>query len=223
MAFVQLDDLNAEQLDRVRPAVFIIHATSPGNYQAWIAVSGVPEEREQFKEFTRRVRRAVGGNDKSASHATRVAGTENFKLKYAPVFPTVTILETHPGRIVTPGQLDALGLFAWPEPVTAAPLKYTSRAEQGRGKERHWPSYDMALAGAPPNQTGSGPSRSHADFWWCYLALQRGWSQEDTEAKLLEVSERARERARGGDEGYIRVTVTNAAAWLERSRQRSRA
>ena len=42
VAFVQLDDLNAEQLDRVRPAVFIIHATSPGNYQAWIAVSGVP-------------------------------------------------------------------------------------------------------------------------------------------------------------------------------------
>src|ERR1700736_2579686 len=27
VAFVQLDDLNAEQLDRVRPAVFIIHAT----------------------------------------------------------------------------------------------------------------------------------------------------------------------------------------------------
>jgi len=35
VAFVQLDDLNSEQLDRVRPAVFIIHATSSGNYQAW--------------------------------------------------------------------------------------------------------------------------------------------------------------------------------------------
>src|ERR1700691_37307 len=39
--FVQLDDLSAEQLDRVRPAAFIIHATSPGNHQCWIAVSGV--------------------------------------------------------------------------------------------------------------------------------------------------------------------------------------
>jgi hypothetical protein len=69
-AFIQLDDLAPDQLDRVRQAACIIHATSPGNYQAWIAASGVPEGKEQFKEFTRRVRKAVGGNDKSASHAT---------------------------------------------------------------------------------------------------------------------------------------------------------
>jgi len=44
VAFVQLDDLKTqEQIDRVRPAAFIIHETSPGNRQAWIAVSGVPE------------------------------------------------------------------------------------------------------------------------------------------------------------------------------------
>ena len=40
---------------------------------AWIAVSGAPAGKEEFKEFTRRVRRAVGANDKSASHATRLA------------------------------------------------------------------------------------------------------------------------------------------------------
>jgi hypothetical protein len=40
---------------------------------------------------------------------------------------------------------------------------------------------------------------------------------------LTEVSEKARERVRGGDAGYVHVTVTNAAAWLERSRQQSRA
>jgi hypothetical protein len=79
----------------------------------------------------------------------------------------------------------------------------------------------MSLAGAPQGQ--DGPDRSRADFWWSYLALQRGWSAEDTEAKLLEVSEKARERVRLGDPGYVHVTVTNAAAWLERSRQQSRA
>jgi hypothetical protein len=101
--FVQLDDLKTqEQLDRVRPAAFIVHETSPGNHQAWIAVSGVTAGKEEFKEFTRRVRRAVGGNDKSASHATRLAGTENWKLKYLPDPPTVKILEAHPGRIMTP-------------------------------------------------------------------------------------------------------------------------
>ena len=222
VAFVQLDDLNAEQLDRVRPAVFIIHATSPGNHQAWMAVSGVPEGKEAFKAFTRRVRRAVGGNDKSASHATRVAGTENFKPKYAPEFPFVTIVETHPGHVVTPQQFEAMqDCSRRPEPIKAAPLKFTRSAEGNR--ERQWPSYERALAGAPQSHDGSGPDRSRADFWWSYLALQRGWSMEDTKANLLEVSEKARERERAGDIGYVHVTVTNAAAWLERSQRRSRA
>ena len=223
VAFVQLDDLNAEQLDRVRPAVFILHATSPGNHQAWIAVSGVPEGKEAFKEFVRRVRKAVGSNDKSASHATRVAGTENFKVKYAPAFPTVSIVETHPGRVMTPDQLESLGLLAPPEPVKETALKFTRRAEGSSSKDRQWPSYERALAGAPPSNDGPGPDRSRADFWWSYLALQRGWSAEDAEAKLVEVSEKARERVRGGDDGYVHVTVTNAAAWLERNRNRSRA
>jgi hypothetical protein len=221
VAFVQIDDLNSEQLDHVRPAAFIIHATSPGNHQAWIAVSGVPEGKEAFKEFTRSVRKAVGGNDKSASHATRVAGTENFKAKYAPEFPKVTIVETHPGRVMTPEQLEAFGLLAPPETVIASPLKFTRQERNRSGKERQWPSYEKSLAGAPQGQ--DGPDRSRADFWWSYLALQRGWKQEDTEAKLLEVSEKASERVSGGDAGYVHFTVTNAAAWLERSGQKSRA
>jgi hypothetical protein len=144
-AFVQLDDLIPDQLDRLPEAACIIHATSPGNYQAWIAVSGVSEGKEQFKEFTRRVRKAVGGNDKSASHATRVAGTENFKLKYAPAFPTVSIVETHPGRIMMPDQLEELGLRAQPEPVKATALKFARRGENSSGKARQWPSYERAL------------------------------------------------------------------------------
>jgi hypothetical protein len=217
-AFVQLDDLKPDQLDRIRPAVFIIHATSPGNYQGWIAVSGVPEGKEQFKEFMRRVRKAVGDTDKSASHATRLAGTENFKVKYAPEFPTVTIVETHPRRIMTPEQLEAMGLLAPPEPVQTTPLKFTPRAENS--KVREWPSYEKALAGAPQNREGTGPDRSRADYWWCYLAAQRKWSIEDTEAKLLEVSERASERMRQGDPGYVRETVLNASADAARDVQR---
>ena len=220
-AFIQLDDLAPEQLSQVREAACIIHATSPGNYQAWIAVSGVPEGKDQSKEFARRVREAVGSYDKSASGATRVAGTENFKVKYAPKFPTVTIEETHPGRVVTPEQLLSMGLLAKPKPVKAQALKFTRGAERDTGKARQWPSYEKSLAGAP--QSHDGPDRSRADFWWCYLALQRGWSAEETEAKLVEVSEKARERVRGGDPGYVHVTVTNAGAWLERNRQQSRA
>jgi hypothetical protein len=222
VAFVQLDDLNAEQLDRVRPAVFIIHATSPGNHQAWIAASGVPEGKEAFREFMRRVRKAVGGNDKSASHATRVAGTENFKPKYAPEFPTVRIVESHSGRVMTPEQLEALGLLAPPEPAPAVLPFKTSREHTRSGGERTWPDYQRCVAGAPPAKEGNGPDRSLADFVWCMMAAQRGWSIEDTANKLLEVSAKAQERARLRDEGYALITAQNAAAAAQK-RGRGRA
>jgi RepB DNA-primase from phage plasmid len=223
-AFIQLDDLAPEQLNRVRDAACIIHATSPGNYQAWIAVSGAPEGKEGFKEFTRRVREKVGGNDKSASHATRVTGTENFKLKYPPNYPTVTIVETYPGRLMTPEQLEALGLLSRkPEPEKATELQFTRRARNRSGREGQWPSYEESLSRSGPKHSGPGPDRSTADFWWCYFALREGFSQKETEAQLLEESECARERVRGGDKGYPRVTVKNAASRLEYNRQRSRA
>jgi hypothetical protein len=47
-----------------------------------MSVSGVP--KTESKEFIRRVRKAVGDVDKSASGAVRVAGSFNWKLKYAP-------------------------------------------------------------------------------------------------------------------------------------------
>ena len=222
VAFIQIDDLSADQLDHVRPAAFIIHATSPGSHQAWIAVSGLPAGKEAFKEFMRRVRKAVGGNDKSASHATRVAGTENFKTKYAPSFPTVSIVETHPGRVMTAQQLEALGLVAPAEQVKATTLAFPRRSQNSSDRNRQWPSYEKSLAGAPLDSAGTGPSRSHADYWWCYLALQRHWTIEDTEAKLVEVSGKARERVRLGDPGYVHTTVLNAAAALARNPQRGR-
>jgi hypothetical protein len=40
-----------------------------------------------------------------------------------------------------------------------------------------------------------------ADFFWCMMAAQRGWSIEETAHKLLEVSAKAQERARLHDEG----------------------
>lgn len=47
----QLDDLDAAGLDRVGEAAFLTLETSPGNHQAWIAVSGftIPEEAKDFK------------------------------------------------------------------------------------------------------------------------------------------------------------------------------
>jgi RepB DNA-primase from phage plasmid len=81
VTFVQLDDLSGEQFERVQPASLLIHATGPGNHQAWIAVSAVG--KGDSKEFVRRVRTAVGDADKTASGATRMAGIGTGKRKSA--------------------------------------------------------------------------------------------------------------------------------------------
>jgi hypothetical protein len=51
VTFIQLDDLAADTLPRLAPAVFLTLETSPGNFQAWLALTG-----EEDKEFARRVR-----------------------------------------------------------------------------------------------------------------------------------------------------------------------
>ena len=85
-----------------------------------------------------------------------------------------------------------------------------------------WPNYKRCVAGPPPSKEGDGPGRSMADFFWCMMAAQRGWSIEETANKLMELSAKAQERARLNDDGYALITAQNAAVAAERSRQRGR-
>jgi RepB DNA-primase from phage plasmid len=218
--FVQLDDLDTGGLARVGEAAFLILETSPGNHQAWVAVSGLSTPGES-KDFARRLRIGAAA-DHSASGATRVAGTTNYKRKYEPDFPMVRIRASAPGRIVTRERLDEMGLVAAPEPEIAAPA-FTARSQQGRNGQprprsaKVWPDYARSLAGAPPSLQGNGPDRSMADFNWCMTAIDWGWSIEETAAKLPEVSQKARERLQLKDEGYALITAQNAAAAVARN------
>jgi DNA invertase Pin-like site-specific DNA recombinase len=205
---VQLDDLDAAALNRVVPAAFLTLCTSPGNHQAWVAVSGLIHA----KDFARRLRKGTGA-DMSASGATRLAGTVNYKQKYAPSFPTVTLLSAFPGRIVSPERLNELGLVAAQEPAKAAyaaPLRASGN--------RSWPDYTRCVANAPLNQSKTGPDISRADFFFSLMASQRGWSTEEIATRLMELSSKAHEN---GPE-YTRVTAENAAQANDRQR-RSRA
>jgi RepB DNA-primase from phage plasmid len=216
---IQLDDLKADGLDKVKDVTFLTLQTSPGNHQAWVAVSGL-NAGEETKEFTRRLRKGAGA-DPSASGATRVAGTVNYKRKYEPDFPTVRILDATPGRIVSPAELEQRGILAPVEPPAVIPIK-THRRTTKSESERTWPDYERCVSGAPPSKEGPGPDRSMADFFWCMMASQRGWSIEETANKLMEVSSKAQERARLRDEGYALITAQNAAAAAERGKQRGR-
>jgi hypothetical protein len=192
--------------------------TSPGNYQVWLAVADGPKEseKEAAKQFRIRVRKGAGA-DKSA---TGIAGSLNFKKKYAPNFPMITLSQVSEGRVTTTDALQQSGLIAEVEqplpPASVPPRIGSARPAAGR----RWPDYQQSLEGAPLKHDGGGPDRSLADFMWCKWAVQRGWDIKEIVAKLLEVSEKAQERARRGDEGYALLTVRNATAAVERERGR---
>jgi RepB DNA-primase from phage plasmid len=214
---VQLDDLDTAGLKRVGEVAFLTLQTSPGNHQAWVAVSGLPSPQEA-KDFARRLRKGTGA-DAAASGATRVAGTTNYKRKYEPQFPTVTIRDTSPSRVMTPDQLEALHLLAEPEPITVLPSTpaRVSRRSEAAIRARRWPDYDRCLQSARPNHGNTGPDTSRADFTWCMTALDWGFDIPETTAKLLEVSQKAKESG----PRYAALTTQNAAAAVENRGQRA--
>jgi len=137
VTFVQLDDLKAAQVEALIPVARLTLETSPGNHQAWIAVSDIADDA---KDFARRLRKGVGA-DLLASGATRVGGSLNFKRKYEPDFPIVKIHHAAPGRVATAAQLEAMGIVAAPEPVhvsVATPFRVSSVG-------RSWPDYERCV------------------------------------------------------------------------------
>jgi RepB DNA-primase N-terminal domain len=196
VVLVQLDDLKQEQLERIRPAAFLVLQTSPGNYQAWVAVLGGD------REFAGRFRKGTHA-DLNASGSVRMAGTFNFKREYGPNFPMVTIEEAHPGRIMTRAELEGRGLVAPAPPkpeAPAFPLRCSDRPHRPA-----WPSYERCLDEA----LNRGRKRSSADFTFCCIAIDHfKRTPEETAAKLLEVSEKARENG----EAYALDQAKNAAA-----------
>jgi hypothetical protein len=200
---IQLDDLDTDAVQRVRDVSSLILETSPGNHQAWLAVP------DADPDFARRLRKGCGA-DASASGATRVAGTANFKEKYAPDFPIVRIERAEPGRITTQEQLNALGLVAAAEPEKTRARPFALRVSGER--RRRWPNYQTCLEGAPANHGGTGPDVSRADFTWCMTALDWGWSVEETAGRLMEESRKAQENG----ERYALTTARNAAGAVAR-------
>jgi hypothetical protein len=207
VAIIQLDDLGADHLVHVAPVSFLALRTSPGNYQAWVAVRAC----DDAKDLARRLRKGAHA-DPTASGATRVAGTANYKPKYAPAFPIVAIEGARSGHNVTPEELDTLGLLAPPDPA-----RVHSRPLRASGHGRTWPSYERCLQGAPMAHNSDKPDVSRADFTWCMIAIDWQFPVEDVTARLMEESTKAKENG----ERYATATAQNAAAAVQ-ARRRAR-
>lgn len=218
---VQLDDLDAEKAGKLAPHAFLTVQTSPNNYQVWVAVTDGPKDgtdrKDEARQFRKRLRKGAGA-DTSATGAVRLAGSLNIKRKYAPAFPVVRVSQAQPGQYVTVAQLDAAGLIAPEDTVTPAAgcVPQLSRPSPRADAPRAWPSYDQALKGAPIKN--GERDRSLADFMWAKWAAQRGWQANEIAYKLAEISDKAKERAMRGDNGYAVLTATNAVKAMERER-----
>jgi hypothetical protein len=129
----------------------------------------------------------------------------------------VKIPHTNAGNVISLADLDKAGFVAAEEPQQPPASVPRSNLPPRPATAKKWPSYQQSLDGAPRRGDGSR-DRSMADFMWSKWAVERGWSIQDTAAKLLEVSEKAQENARRGDQGYTLLTARNAAAAVERER-----
>jgi hypothetical protein len=208
LLIVQLDDLGEAEVTMIKPYAFLVIRTSPRNHQGWIAVKDAPQDKEGVSVFARRLRRGVGADD-SASGAGRIAGSFNFKPKYAPTFPMVEVVHRC-RREVNCSELDDAGMllpeppqaFSVPTPDARSELTSPHLRRSPNRKRRGWPDYAVDLRGAPLRRDGSGRDRSKADAFWAKRAAQRGYSVEDIAARLSKVSERAREKLAHGDATY---------------------
>lgn len=220
---IQLDDLDFARAERIAPQSVIVIRTSPANYQAWVAVA-----KDAPEDFGRRLRKGIGA-DATASGSTRIAGSRNFKVKYGPdsetaraagsPYPVIDIIHANPGNVVSAGVLErAWFVAAHEEQRPALPAYSRPMTRSGRPSRKKWPSYDYCVKNAPMSHGEDRPDISRADFTWCRTAIEWGWSKEETAARLMQFSSKAKENG----ERYAILTATNAAASVDRQPYRER-
>jgi hypothetical protein len=214
---VQLDDLDTTKAGRVSPHAFMTLETSPGNYQAWVAVNDTPKDKNAAKDLASRIREGAGA-DLTASGATRIAGSLNFKTKYGPDFPLVELRQVEAGRTTTPAALHAAGLIA-PEKPQPPRRKQEFHSSHGARGNR-WPDYERCVAEGNPSASRPGMTReSIADFTWCRIAYEKfGRSVEDITEQLLQVSAKARDNG----PRYALQTAARAVDSVERQPYRQK-
>jgi hypothetical protein len=211
VTLIQLDDLDSVKADSVAAYSFMVLETSPGNFQTWVAVKDAPED------FARRLRKGAGA-DLTASGATRVSGSVNFKTKYAPEFPLVELSQVNAGNVTTPAALERAGVVAGQE-EPRPPRQGVSRVSRaGQPTRKKWPSYKFCVDHAPMAHGEDRPDISRADFTWCRTAIEWGWSREATASRLMELSAKAKENG----EAYAVQTAARAAESVERQPYRSK-
>lgn len=199
--FIQLDDLTPENAALMGPYSCCVIETSPDNFQAFVALTGLSDKAE-----TDAVRRSLikyAHADGGASGAARLAGSLNVKEKHRRPdgsFPRVQLTKVNHSLILTPAELSADGLLQDLPVPTLRPLPSTHKKRRRRA-----PSYAMAVNAVRLKEDGE-VDRSGVDFLYAVTCFDWGFSYEDTVSLLRVSSPKAAER----NDAYVEDTVTNA-------------
>ena len=208
---VQLDDLNAETVFRLNDVLFMVIETSQGRYQGWVAVN---EAEAKSGNLFRRLRKGVGC-DQTASGATRVPGSRNFKVKRRDAhgnYPMVRLVHSEPGKLVSGEELEATGLLAEPEPVKEAAATGEPISPHKGGQKL--PEYAECVRYG--KQRGD---RDLADQRFAWIAADRGFSPDEVTQAILAVSPKAAEMR--DPERRLRYAQRKAQAGADFARQRA--
>jgi len=165
--FILLDDLNKKTLNdvaRIKPCLLM--ETSPGNYQVWLKLKKISENRSEQQSIWRALAAKFNADPASAKpdQIGRLPGFFNMKPKYSPDFPFVK-LHNFSDRYSTwePGNISQL-----PPPVVNKILSMPKQKKQG--------------------------DRSAFDFAIVCSLIERSWPDEKIKAYLMEKSNKAKER-----------------------------
>jgi hypothetical protein len=193
---IQVDDLDAATLARLQPFAFLTIETSPGSYQAWIALhSG---DAPALADVRSRLLAGLAGTGNGGSYgALRFPGSLNCKpnrLRADGTAPRVRLMAAS-ARRVTAKELEAAHLLA--PPPSPAPKPSRPRASHAR---RPLPSYAECLS----RKNGD---RSRADASFLKIAELRGWPLDEACDELERVSGRAQEEKARGRKDYVRRTA----------------
>ena len=199
--YVLLDDLSRQvltELAKLSPCLLI--ETSPGNYQAWLRLAEIPQEREQASRICKELAALLSADKGSAEpdHIGRLPGFTNRKPKHQRpdgLFPFVELKK-------------------WESRVsTFIPLGGDcGQTNPSRQESAHSPGIIPAVTAKNGVTSGinsrTDRDRSREDYNLCCMLINQGKSDEYIKSQLETLSQKAKERNQPLK--YIENTIRNA-------------
>ena len=199
--YVLLDDLSRDALPELAKLIpCLLIETSPNNYQAWLRLQNIPQEKEQAHQICKELATLLSADMASAEpvHIGRLPGFTNRKPKHQRpdgLFPFVE-LKKWESRISTftplGGDCGKTNLSV--KELTHAPGTIPAGTAKNGGTAGIIPQTDR--------------DRSREDFNLCCMLINQGKPDEYIRSQLKTLSQKANERNQPLK--YIEKTIRNA-------------